>query len=157
LPGRFGGSNEWDEGHLPLDQRDALMTEAEMAHMAQSPYVTFGSHGMMHQHFPELNEADLHHELHESHRLLSECFPNAYVPVLAYPWGEYSSTVLQALEHGPYQLAMTVETAVCQADTQPLEMPRFSGFYRDGNPLVLKLKLLRHGLINWSGKVKAVR
>lgn len=147
LPGRFQGTNEWDQGDLPAAQRDQLMTLEQMQELAKSPFVTFGSHGMTHRDFSTLDFSTLQYELEESHLLLSQALGDSYLPVLAYPWGNYSQFVLDAMPQSPYQYAFTVETKAWTSQDSRFEVPRYSAFYRDGNPLVLLAKLCRHGLL----------
>lgn len=146
LPGRFGGMNEWDQQDWPEAERDRLMSLEQMKTLASSSYITFGSHGMRHCHFPELDEAGLRFELVESHAILSRELGPAFLPVLAYPWGETSATVLRAMETTPYRAAFTVETAPWRSGTARFAIPRYSIYYRDGNPLILLAKLFRHGV-----------
>lgn len=147
LPGRFAGTNEWDQGHLPEAARDQLLSVEQMKTLAQSPCITLGSHGMRHRDMTTLTEADLQHEIHESHRILSETFPNVYLPVFAYPWGTYSQPVVDVLKTSPYRYAFTVETAQWQTGANPYLVPRYSAYYRDGNPIILLAKLCRHNLL----------
>jgi peptidoglycan/xylan/chitin deacetylase (PgdA/CDA1 family) len=156
LPGKFGGTNDWDEDHLPVAQRDALMTKAQMQMMAASPYITFGSHGLYHSHLGEMKREGIRRELHESHEALSNLLGRDYVPVFAYPWGEYSALVVEEMPNSPYEYAFTVENGVAMASHNPFLLPRFTVFWRDGNPLILHAKLFRHGIIQWCGKLKAV-
>lgn len=147
LPGRFAGTNEWDQGDLPEAERDPLMSVEQMTQLAQSPYITLGSHGMRHRDMTTLNDVELHYEIHESHRILSETFPNAYLPVFAYPWGTYSEPVVEFMKTSPYRYAFTVETAQWQDDAHPHLIPRYSAYYRDGNPIIFLAKLCRHKLL----------
>lgn len=148
LPGRFGGTNEWDQGEWPEAKRDQLMTLEQMQELAkQYPDITYSSHGLRHVHFDQLNAEDLHKELHESHQILSKNLGDSYLPTLAYPWGDYSPEVLKAMENSPYRCAFTVVTAPWEADTPRFEIPRYSVFYRDGNPIIALAKLMRHGIL----------
>jgi peptidoglycan/xylan/chitin deacetylase (PgdA/CDA1 family) len=147
LPGRFSGTNEWDQSHLPEAERDQLLSREQMHRLCQSPYITLGSHGLTHVRFPTLSDEDLRIELQESHRILSETFPQSYLPVLAYPWGDYDERVVSMMADTPYQAAFTVETRPCRATDDPYRIPRFSAYERDGNPVVLLAKLFRHNLL----------
>jgi peptidoglycan/xylan/chitin deacetylase (PgdA/CDA1 family) len=154
LPGRFSGSNEWDQGHLPVEEQDKLMSLEQMKKLARtSKYITFGSHGMMHVHFPELDEATLRHEIDESYAILSRELGDAFLPAMAYPWGESSPAVVKAMASSPYKCAFTVEKSLWSVQTQRFEIPRHSLYFRDGNPLVLLAKLFRHNLLSfdWNG------
>ena len=154
LPGKYGGTNDWDEGHLPEAQRDALMTRDQMLEMAASPYVTFGSHGLYHSHLGDMKREDVRRELQDSHASLSALLGANYVPVMAYPWGEYSQTVVEEMADSPYDYGFTVENGSANAGHNPYLLPRYTVFWRDGNPLMLQAKLYRHGLISWYGALK---
>jgi peptidoglycan/xylan/chitin deacetylase (PgdA/CDA1 family) len=147
LPGRFSGTNAWDQGHLPEAERDQVMSVEQMQALCQSKYVTFGSHGMLHQDLTTLNADELQFELHESHRILTETLGDAYLPVFAYPWGHYSPDVVAAMEATPYRYAFTVETAPWQSGQPRFQIPRYSAYYRDGNPFIFLAKLCRHGVL----------
>ncbi|WP_373531586.1 polysaccharide deacetylase family protein [Vampirovibrio sp.] len=147
LPGRYGGTNEWDQGHLPESQRDQLMSLAQMERMAASPLITLGSHGLYHRDFPTLAESDMVAELSESYQMLHQTFGENFLPVFAYPWGHYGPREVEALSQSPYQAAFTVETRPWRSTDNIYQIPRFSAFYRDGNPLVLLAKLARHNLL----------
>ncbi|HEY9745729.1 MAG TPA: polysaccharide deacetylase family protein [Oculatellaceae cyanobacterium] len=146
LPGRLGGTNEWDQSHLPEAERDRLMTLEEMRTLAQSPWVTLGSHGLLHSDFTRLTSEERQHELQESYRFLSEHFGDDFLPVFAYPWGYYSDDVIGDLEKSPYRYAFTVETARWRPSDCPFKVPRYTVYFRDGNPLILLAKLCRHGV-----------
>ncbi len=148
LPGRFAGTNAWDQGNLPEAQRDQLMSLEQMQQLGRaSAYVTFGSHGLLHQNLTTLDDAELHREIHDSHRILSETLGTAYLPVFAYPWGSHDDRVVAAMENSPYQYAFTVETAQWQSGAHRFRVPRYSAYYRDGNPIIFLAKLARHKVL----------
>jgi peptidoglycan/xylan/chitin deacetylase (PgdA/CDA1 family) len=147
LPGRFGGTNEWDQAQLYEAERDQLLSLEQMKQLAASPYITLGSHGMLHRRFPELSEDGLRYEMLESHRILSEEFPDDYLPVLAYPWGDHDDRVVAMMTDTPYRYAFTVETRPWESTDHRFRVPRYSAFDRDGNPVILLAKLLRHKLL----------
>jgi len=155
LPGRFGGSNEWDQGNWPEENRDPLMTLEQMQELVkQYPCITYSSHGLRHVHMDQISSEALHKELHESHQILSDNLGETYLPTLAYPWGDYSQDVLKAMETSPYRCAFTVVTAPWEAGTPRFEIPRYSVFYRDGNPIITLAKLMRHGILLPNGLMK---
>lgn len=147
LPGRYGGTNEWDQGHLPESQRDRLMTARQMHQLVDSSLVTLGSHGLSHRDMTQLSDSDLQVELMRSYTALQAEFGQHFAPVFAYPWGTYSQREVEALIQTPYQAAFTVETRPWQATDHRFRVPRFSAFYRDGNPLVFLAKLARHQVL----------
>jgi peptidoglycan/xylan/chitin deacetylase (PgdA/CDA1 family) len=147
LPGRFSGTNVWDQSEFPEAERDQLMSLEQMQTLAASPYITLGSHGMLHSHFPELTDEELRDELLESHRILSENFPDDYLPVMAYPWGDYDQRVVDMMAQTPYQYGLTVEPRAWQRGDHRFKVPRYSAYDRDANPAILLAKLLRHKLL----------
>ena len=81
-------------------------------------------------------------------RLFAEgAFAQAFVPVLAYPWGEYSDAAQDALRKSPYQFAFTTDKHRWTSEHSPYAIPRYSAYYRDGNPLILLGKLCRHNIL----------
>ncbi len=147
LPGKFGGTNDWDHGDKAISERDKLMTLAQMRVMANSKYITFGSHGMYHRHLPTLGETEIFREVRRSYSILSRELGKSFVPVFAYPWGEYSEAVKAKLQRSPYKYAMTTEKRPWTLADDPYEIPRYSAYFRDGNPLVLLGKLCRHQIL----------
>ena len=147
LPGRFGGTNQWDHREVPEDQQDRLMSLSQMKQLAQSPWIRFGSHGLYHSHLPQLDPADCQAEINESYAILSRELGNAFLPVFAYPWGEYSEPVLAMMEQSPYKFAFTVEPRRWTQKDRPYQIPRYTAFSRDGNPIMLAAKLCRHRVL----------
>lgn len=147
LPGRPAGTNEWDQGDLPEEQRDRLMSLEEMKALARCPYVDIGSHGLMHRDFSQLDTDTLREEVHGSYELLQQALGPAFVPALAYPWGRYGPTALDVLKDSPYRYAFTTEKGRWLPESPRFEVPRYSIYYRDGNPLVFLAKLCRNGLL----------
>lgn len=147
LPGRFGGTNEWDQAHLPEAQRDPLMTLEQMKALTDSAWVTLGSHGMVHRKVSALSDDEIRYELQESYRILQSELGDRFLPVFAYPWGDYSEHAIALLEESPYRFAFTVENGQWRGGLDRFKIPRYSAFYRDGNPAVLLAKLCRHMLM----------
>ncbi len=148
LAGRLeNGTNDWDQAHLPKNQRDRLMTLPQMKVLANSKYITFGSHGLYHRPFPRLTELELHKEVRHSYEILSRELGDAFVPVLAYPWGEYSDATRKALHKSPYKLAFTTDKHRWSPEHSPYAIPRYSAYFRDGNPIILLGKLCRHNIL----------
>lgn len=141
LAGKFSGCNDWDASELGDDGRDRLMSRAQIQALSKSPYITVGSHGMWHQHYAALSKTDLAAEISESYEILSAVLGNAFLPVLAYPWGEYSSQVVELMADSGYALGFTTDSGGWEAGTCPYRIPRYSIYYRDGNPLRLFAKL----------------
>lgn len=147
LGGKAGQANDWDQGHVPDSQRDRLMTFEQMRVLGQSPMITYGSHGLMHRSLPTLDPHTMDAEITGSYACLSAELGDAFVPVFAYPWGDTSPEVLARMADSPYSLAFTTEKRRWTSAESPYAIPRYSIYFRDGNPLVLTAKLARHGLL----------
>lgn len=148
LPGRLSGNNEWDQKTIAEQERDQLMSLEEIKTLANSPYISIGSHGMTHQHLPDLDDETLSFEINESYQQLSNMLGSRFSPVLAYPWGEYDDRVIEVMKSSPYKLGFTTDKAPWNIESDnPYCIPRYSSYFRDGNPLILTGKLLRHQLL----------
>jgi peptidoglycan/xylan/chitin deacetylase (PgdA/CDA1 family) len=156
LAGKFSGTNDWDQGDREPARRDPLMSLAQMQDLSRYKMVTVGSHGMEHRDLTKLNAQELDRELNESYEILSRELSELFVPVLAYPYGYYSQTVLQAMEKTRYRYAVTTGKGDWTPASPRFEVPRYSIYYRDGNQLVFLAKLLRNGLLFSAPRFKAL-
>jgi peptidoglycan/xylan/chitin deacetylase (PgdA/CDA1 family) len=142
------GTNDWDQAHQPVAERDRLMSTAQLASLnALAPLITVGSHGLYHRPLSKLSPEEVNQELCTSYQILQEVLgppgPNrALLPVFAYPWGDYSDAVLAAMPQSPYQWAMTTEKGPWMPSHEPFTLPRYSIYHRDEQPWTLWLKLL---------------
>jgi len=143
LAGRPGGTNDWDQGDLPETQRDRLLTEDQLKTLAESPWITYGSHGLYHRPMDRIEASALAEEIHQSYEILSARYPEAFLPVMAYPWGAHDASVVAAMAQSPYALGFTVKKALWQNRQQPYQIPRYSVYFKDSNPLLLSAKLWR--------------
>lgn len=144
LANKFSGSNDWDQGHLPIPQRDRLMSLDQIKTLTKSKYVTIGSHGLNHCKFAELPPDILHEEIHESYKILYGHLGKDFLPVMAYPWGNYNDTVCQAMENSPYEYAVTTDKGQWSNYSRAYQIPRYTAYYRDGDPVLLLTKFLRY-------------
>jgi peptidoglycan/xylan/chitin deacetylase (PgdA/CDA1 family) len=144
LAGKLGGENDWDTPYIPGLNR--LLSAEQMVAMAQSPYIRFGSHGLHHRALPMVSAKNMQAEMMDSYHILSDLLGNAFVPVMAYPWGEYSQKVINLISRTPYQAAVTTEKGLWDQTAQnPYAIPRYSIYHRDRHTFILLAKLLRYG------------
>lgn len=146
LAGQFSGTNDWDQANLPETERDQLLSLEQMKALSRSKYITFGSHGMEHRHCSRFPETDLKSLLDDSYHILSTELKSSFVPVFAYPWGDYTDTVLSTMTQSHYVLGLTTDKGAWKTSHNPYTIPRYSIYHRDGNLLVLLAKLLRNGI-----------
>lgn len=146
VAGKLGGTNDWDPD-LPAAP---LMTLDQMRKAAHSADITFGSHGWHHRRLGPLTAEELGPELHTSHRTLAEALGPAYVPALAYPYGNYSAPLLSEMPGTGYRAAFTIRRGQWMSTTSVWEIPRYCLGWSDGQPGIFLLKCLRNRLLGGS-------
>jgi peptidoglycan/xylan/chitin deacetylase (PgdA/CDA1 family) len=147
LAHRFSGTNAWDQGDLPEAERDQLMSEAQIASLADhAPLITVGSHGLLHKRLSTLTQPELQEELNASYAIIKQVAGKAFVPVMAYPWGDFSQGVLDEMVNTPYQLGLTTQKGVWTEGNSQYAIPRYSAYHRDASRLVWAAKLMRYGV-----------
>lgn len=131
LPGKFSGTNDWDLGHLPIEEQDRLMSLEQMQELEKTGIISFGSHGLYHRHLPQLSEREIREELCDSYEILSKELKTSFLSLFAYPWGEYSEQVLRLMDTSPYPWAFTTEKGEWLANQAPYTIPRFPTSHKD--------------------------
>ncbi|MGP4020276.1 polysaccharide deacetylase family protein [Saccharopolyspora sp. 5N708] len=136
IAGRLGGHNVWDPG----GPRKQLMT-AEQIRGAAEAGVEIGSHGLLHQHMPELDDGELLAEVAESRELLRE-LSGQDVTGFCYPYGDVDQRVVDTVQAAGYDYG-------CAIWRSPLSgrhaLPRTYVGDRDGS-LRMLAKRMRHEL-----------
>ena len=140
VAGKLGGMNDWDTDLPP----SRLLTLEQLREITRVPGITVGSHGLNHRRLTTLAVGEVERELAESHALLSQQLGDAYLPALAYPYGDRSPEVLASAQRSPYRAAFTIERGHWLPATNPWEIPRHCVGWADGYPLYFWLKALRH-------------
>ena len=140
VAGQLGGTNDWNP-EVPVTR---LVSLDQLRHLTRSGLVTVGSHSLPHRRLPALSPDDLSRELATSHQLLSTQLGAAYLPVLAYPYGDCSPAVLAGLAHSPYRFAFTIRRGHWLPATPAHEIPRFCLGFADTYPLIFFLKCLKN-------------
>lgn len=102
LAGRLGGQNGWD-GDGP---RKNLMT-ADQVRAVAACGMEVGSHGMVHQVLPSLDQRALSDEVHQSRSVLRE-LSGQDVRGFCYPYGEVSENVVELVRTGGYDYACAI-------------------------------------------------
>ncbi|MGR8008718.1 polysaccharide deacetylase family protein [Streptomyces hypolithicus] len=103
LPGRLGGSNEWD----PLGPRRPLMTEADLRAVARAG-MQIGSHGMYHQSLTTMSDAMLRQETHRSRRLIRDITGTA-PEGFCYPYGLVDRRATDAVRDAGYTYGFAID------------------------------------------------
>jgi peptidoglycan/xylan/chitin deacetylase (PgdA/CDA1 family) len=142
VAGKFAGHNDWDPD-LPQAR---LMSLEQMQQVTRSGLITIGSHGLLHRRLQTLAPDALDQEIQRSHEILAAGLGRGYLPTLAYPYGNYSSAVVERAKTSPYKYAFTIKRGHWLPDTPAYEVPRFCIGMQDGYPLVFFAKCLRNRL-----------
>jgi peptidoglycan/xylan/chitin deacetylase (PgdA/CDA1 family) len=99
-------------------------SEAELSAAARTGHVALGSHSWSHANLAALAAEELHGELNRPLAWLRERF-DSVLPVLAYPYGRYSDSVVVAAREAGYVAALRIDGGWLRPKrTDPLRVPR---------------------------------
>ena len=135
LPGRLGGTNEWDS----LGPRKPLLTEAGIRQVVAAG-MEIGSHGLRHTDLTEADDTLLRAETARSRELLRE-ISGAEVPGFCYPYGTVDARAVDAVRAAGYAYAVGIDPGPL---TGLFALPRFHVGEKDTG-VRLRLKWLLHG------------
>lgn len=116
----MGKTNEWD---VQLGDRVERMLSVE--ELREMPDIEIGSHTANHAHLTECSESIVRSELLQSKMVLEDTFGRE-VASFAYPYGEWNSTVRDAVEDAGYRFAAVTARAALTESTDPLVIPRIN-------------------------------
>ncbi len=100
-----------------------LMAEDEIRHI-RSQSISLGSHTMTHTDLTTLHQEELNLQLTESCARLKDLGESFYA--LAYPWGQWSSQILDAVKASGYECAVTVGGEMRQDRIDLYHLPRLT-------------------------------
>lgn len=103
LPGRLGGTNDWD----PLGPRKRLLT-AEGVLAAAGAGMEIGCHGLLHRELPGLDDVALHEETAHSRHLLTE-LTGTPPAGFCYPYGTLDARSVNAVRAAGYAYACGID------------------------------------------------
>ncbi|MEW2566957.1 polysaccharide deacetylase family protein [Streptomyces sp. NPDC047070] len=104
LPGRLGGTNEWD----PLGPRKPLLTADGIRRLADTEGLEIASHGLTHVDLTLADDALLGAEIGGSRALLSE-LTGREVQGMCYPYGTVDRRVADAVRAAGYGYACAID------------------------------------------------
>lgn len=109
---------------------DRFMSWSDAAALPRSGLVHLGSHAQSHTPLPRLTPTQLLTEIRESR---SQIEANTQQPVdaFAYPNGDYSPQVVEAIRSAGYRLAFTTESRLAGPGDDPMRVPRLNIHERD--------------------------
>ncbi|MFD3311692.1 polysaccharide deacetylase family protein [Streptomyces sp. NPDC058656] len=136
LPGRLGGTNEWD----PLGPRKPLLTADGIRRLADTEGLEIASHGLTHVDLTEADDALLGAETGGSRALLSE-LTGREVLGFCYPYGTVDQRVADVVRAAGYEYACAIDPGPL---TGPFALPRVHIGENDTSwRLLLKYRLNR--------------
>ncbi|MFJ6699568.1 polysaccharide deacetylase family protein [Streptomyces sp. NPDC091272] len=103
LPGRPGGSNEWD----PLGPRRPLLTESAVRQIAEAG-MEIGSHGLVHRDLTQVSDDELRLETRRSRRLIERVTGEA-PSGFCYPYGAIDQRVATAVRDAGYSYGCAID------------------------------------------------
>lgn len=134
LPGRLGGTNEWD----PLGPRRTLLTE-DGIRAAAAAGMEIGSHGHLHVSLPEADDETLRRETARSRDLLHE-ITGRPTDGYCYAYGAVDRRAVEAVRAAGYDYACAIDPGPL---TGPYALPRIHVGDQD-NAWRLTVKRLLH-------------
>ncbi|MEU9959049.1 polysaccharide deacetylase family protein [Streptomyces sp. NPDC050982] len=136
LPGRLGGTNEWD----PLGPRKPLLTADGIRRLADTEGLEIASHGLTHVDLTKADDALLGAEVGGSRALLSE-LTGREVLGFCYPYGTVDRRVADVVRAAGYEYACAIDPGPL---TGPFALPRVHIGENDTSwRLLLKYRLNR--------------
>ncbi|WP_326696088.1 polysaccharide deacetylase family protein [Streptomyces sp. NBC_01754] len=143
LPGRLGGSNDWD----PLGPRRPLLTEEDIRTVAAAG-MEIGSHGMRHLDLTDLSDAALRRETHGSREAVGR-ITGGLPAGFCYPYGRADARVLASVREAGYAFGCALDPGPLRG---PLALPRTHVSHADRSAR-LRAKSVRHRLRHRSADV----
>ncbi|MEU3788975.1 polysaccharide deacetylase family protein [Streptomyces fructofermentans] len=136
LPGRLGGTNEWD----PLGPRKPLLTADGIRALADTEGLEIASHGLTHVDLTTADDAELGAEVGGSRALLGE-LTGRDVQGFCYPYGTVDQRAADAVRSAGYRYACAIDPGPL---TGPFALPRVHIGENDTSwRLLLKYRLNR--------------
>jgi peptidoglycan/xylan/chitin deacetylase (PgdA/CDA1 family) len=128
----FGGRVSWSKS----GSQDLLMSEDEVSQI-KAKGISLGSHTATHANLTILDSEEMKRQLVDSHDTLTRLGESFYA--ISYPWGQWSSQVIDAVESSGYECALAVgeRTRVTTSDiyrlpriamSNDMEQKRFQSF-----------------------------
>ena len=114
LADRAVRNNCWD---MAKDEPEApLMNDAQLLECHQSGLIEIGSHGLRHQHLPQLSDDEVRQEIFDSKQALEKLLSDEVVS-FAYPYGDYGDREAELVREAGYCFGVaTVSGPVKMAD-----------------------------------------
>jgi peptidoglycan/xylan/chitin deacetylase (PgdA/CDA1 family)/GT2 family glycosyltransferase len=140
VSGRIGGTNDWDR-HLGASAVELL--DGDGLRAIASRGIEIGSHSMSHPMLSKTGAGELDRELSGSADQL-EALGLPRPRAFAYPHGDWTPGVVNAVSEAGYEAAFTVEPGVVERGSDPDTLPRLEVLAGD-TPFKLRVKVVTAG------------
>lgn len=123
-------NNLWD---MDLGEPEApLMNDEQLLECHSSGLVEIGSHGMSHQHLPQLNDSDVLQEISKSKEKL-EAMLNDEVVSFAYPYGDYGGREAKMVCKAGYVFGVATASGPVKMADDLMRIRRINMFPKTSN------------------------
>ena len=106
-----------------LGTNPRMLDHADVERMSKDPLVTWGSHGITHKSFTDLDDSELDRELRESKSMLEDIL-NKPVKYLCYPDGKYDGRVIARARAAGYKAACSTGRTLNAVPLNPYAIKR---------------------------------
>lgn len=145
VTGCMGSKPVWLKDSKHRDEFETLMSASKIKELSKNSLISFGIHTHTHPKLTDISTAAIHKEIKISKCILEDLL-NQEVSALAFPHGEFNSTVLKiALSHGLTQL-LTLDAKIYPMGLRQDEVARFS---MSPNVWPLEFRLTVDGCYSW--------
>lgn len=129
-------NNAWDMNNGEPEW--PLMTDAQVKACHDSGLIEIGSHGINHQHLPQLSDHEVQQEICQSKRILEELISSEVVS-FAYPYGDYSERETRFVKDSGYLFGIGTVNGPLQAAADRYRIRRITMFPQT-KPLAFRKK-----------------
>jgi peptidoglycan/xylan/chitin deacetylase (PgdA/CDA1 family) len=125
VPGRFGGTNDWDGEEV----QEPLLTAEEIRALRADGFA-FGSHTMNHVRLTDVSPEVARHELRSSREALEGVLGEP-VRVLCYPWAQHNAPVRALVRDAGYACGVGIRRRLNRPSTDVMALHRIPVNYLD--------------------------
>ena len=107
------------------DKIENIMSWDQIRELDADPLVEIGHHGHAHAHMTEITTAEALQDINTADEIFEREL--GYIPdILAYPYGEYSEALINAISHKNYHVALAQHSGVASSRSNMMAIPRFA-------------------------------
>lgn len=143
LGGKFSGVNDWDPVDYEGQARDKLLSLEQMQEMAKTGLIHYGSHGLNHKNMTKISDEEAKEEILTSYDILSQGLGEYFLPLFAYPYGQYTDKSIEIMQQSSYKYAFSTQWGSFTQHSERFVVPRLDLIFRFSNLPAMLYKLMR--------------